>query len=157
LRPADARQRADLADQALERRGIRGLRLEEQRVAAGHVMALEDVVERRDLAFEIGDAIGMRDQDADERRDVEPEPARVEERTVAEDDAGGFELLDALENGRRREPDRLADAGQRRPAVVLEEAQDLKVCLVQLGRAESHKVGRLVHGTSNRKRWRLSM
>jgi len=124
------------------------------------VVALEHVVERRHLALEIGDAVGVADDHTDEGRDVEAEPTRVEQRAVAENDPGRFELLDALEDGGSREPDRLADARERRPAVVLEEAQDLKVGVVQLGVrvcAESHKVQGAIDRTSNRNGWVLSM
>src|SRR6266404_5308461 len=87
LGPRDAVERADLADQALERRGVRGLHLEQQRVLAGHVVALED---------------------------------------------GGC-----------AETHLLADGDERRPAVLLQQAADAEVYVVQLEVGmvtESHKV-----------------
>ena len=81
---------------------------------AGHVMALEHVVERRDLLLELGDPAGMADADADERGDVEAEAPRVEDGAVAGDHPGRLELLDALEHRGGREPHRLADAAQAR-------------------------------------------
>src|SRR5581483_677646 len=99
---------------------------------ARDVVALEDVVERHDLLLEGADDARMADDHADERGDVEAEPARVEDRAVAGDDAGRLELLDALEHGGRGEIDGLAEPGERGPAVLLQEPEDLPVGLVQL-------------------------
>src|SRR5437667_36917 len=87
LGPRDAVERPDLADQALERRGVRGLHLEQQRVLAGHVVALE--------------------------------------------------------HGGCAETHLLADADERRAAVLLQQAEDAEVYVVQLEVGvvtESHKV-----------------
>ena len=63
------------ADQPLERRGVRRLHLEQERVLAGHVVALEHVVERDDLPLELRrSGSGWLMIDADEGGDVEPEP-----------------------------------------------------------------------------------
>src|SRR5438093_637488 len=143
LGPRDAVERADLADQALERRGVRGLHLEQQRVLAGHVVALEHVAQRGHLALEVADPARVRDQHPDEGGDVEAEPARVQDGAVAGDDAGGLELLDALEHGGCAETHLLADADERRPAVLLQQAEDAEVYVVQLEVGmvtESHKV-----------------
>src|SRR5437773_3791787 len=102
LGPRHAIERADLADEALERRGVLGLHLEEQRVLAGHVVALEYVAERGHLALEVADPARVRAEHPDEGGDVEAEPARVQDGAVAGDDAGGLELLDALAHGGRR-------------------------------------------------------
>src|SRR5206468_522425 len=116
LGPRHAIERADLADEALERRGVLGLHLEEQRVLAGHVVALEYVAERGHLALEVADPARVGDQHPDEGSDVEAEPARVQDGAVTGDDARGLELLDALEHGQGAEPYLLADADERRPA-----------------------------------------
>src|SRR5207249_3951854 len=102
---------------ALERRGVRRLHLEQQRVLAGHVVALEHVAERGHLALEVTDPARVRDQHPDESGDVEAEPARVQDGAVAGHDAGGLELLDALEHRGGAQTHLLSDANERRPAV----------------------------------------
>ncbi len=108
------------------------------------MVALEHTVEPAHLLLELADAARVADDDADEGGDVEPEPAGVEERPIARDDARGLELLDALEDGRRREPHHLADARERDAAVLLQHGEDAEIRVVQLARcavAESHKAG----------------
>src|SRR5262245_27948753 len=126
-------ERADLGDQALQRRRVRGLHLEEERVLPGDVMALEHAVERGEPALEAADLVGMARDDPDERGDVEPEQPRFQGGVIPLDDPCGFELLDALHHRRRAQPDVLADAGERRPAVVLEHVEDAAVGVVELG------------------------
>src|SRR5207249_8508586 len=133
----------DLADEALERRGVLGLHLEEQRVLAGHVVALEHVAERGHLALEVADPARVRDEHPDEGGDVEAEPARVQDGAVTGDDARGLEPLDALEHRGGAEIDLLADADEGGPAVLLQEREDAEVYVVQLEVGmvtESHKV-----------------
>src|SRR2546425_1217090 len=155
LRARHAVERADLADQALERRGVRRLHLEQQRVLAGHVVALEHVAQRGHLALEVADPARVRDEHPDEGRDVETDPARVQDGAVAGDDAGGLELLDALEHRGGAEIDLLADANEGGPAVLLEQGEDAEVYVVQLEVGmvtESHKVKRPFLGTLDGKR-----
>src|SRR5437867_231375 len=150
LGPRHAIERADLADEALERRGVLGLHLEEQRVLAGHVVALEHVAERGHLALEVADPARVRDEHPDEGGDVEAEPARVQDGAVTGDDARGLELLDALEHGRGAEPYLLTDADERRATVLLQQPEDAEVYLVQLDVrvfSESHKAERPLAGT----------
>src|SRR5206468_12903920 len=132
LGPRYAVERADLADQALERRGVRGLHLEQQRVLAGHVVALEHVAERGHLPLEVADPARVRDQHPDESGDVEAEPARVQDGAVAGHDAGGLELPDALEHRGGAQTHLLSDANERRPAVLLQQPEDAEVYVVQL-------------------------
>src|SRR5438093_11046220 len=150
LGPRHAVERADLADQALERRGVRRLHLEQQRVLAGHVVALEHVAERGHLALEVADPARVCDQHPDEGGDVETDPARVQDGAVAGHDAGGLELLDALEHRGGTQTHLLSDANERRPAVLLEQHADAEVYVVQLEVGmvtESHKVGGGLAGT----------
>src|SRR5581483_2702444 len=143
LRPRHALDRSDLADQVLERRRVRRLHLEEQRVLPGHVVALEHAVKRDDFAFEPRDHVRVADDHADEGGDVEAETAAVEDGAIARDDARGFELLDALEHRRSAETDLLAEPGEGRPAILLQQGKRAQVYVVQLevrAVAESHKV-----------------
>src|SRR4029077_3914147 len=133
LRPGDAVERPDLADQPFERRGVPGLHLEEERVLAGHVMTLEDVAQRRHLSLEVADPRRMADDHTDEGGDVEAEPPAVDDGAIAGDHAGRLELLDAFEDGGRAEPHLLAETHERCPAVLLEELQDAEINVVQLG------------------------
>src|SRR5262249_49726573 len=92
----------------------------------------------------------MLDLHADECRDVETEAAAVEDRAMAGNDARRLELLDALEHGRRAEPDLLAEADERRPAVLLQDLEDMEIYVVELDACtliESHKVPGRVHRT----------
>src|SRR5213595_3583568 len=136
--------------EALERRGVLGLHLEEQRVLAGHVVALEYVAERGHLALEVADPARVGDQHPDESGDVEAEPARVQDGAVAGHDAGGLELLDALEHRGGAQTHLLSDANERRPAVLLQQPEDAEVYVVQLEVGmvtESHKVEGGLAGT----------
>src|SRR5262249_9182484 len=124
--------------------------LEEERVLAGHVVALEDVRQRDHLALEVADPRRVADDHADEGGDVEADPAAVDDRPVAAHDPGGLELLQALEHGRRAEPDLLSATHERRATVLLYELEDMEVDVVQLdarGVTESHKVNRPPHRT----------
>ena len=115
----DAFDETDPADQLLERGRVPGLHLEEQRVLAGHVMALEHVVERRDVALEAADRLRVRYGDPDEGGDVLADEPGVDHRVIAGDDAAVLELLHALGHRGRGEPDVIADLRERQPAVLL--------------------------------------
>ena len=75
---------------------------------------------------------GCDGQHADEGGDVAAELARVEQRRVAGDDAALLELLDALDHRGRRQPDALADLGQRHFAVLLQQGEDLQIDGVEI-------------------------
>ena len=98
---------------------------------AGDVMALEHALELRDLLLELADELRMTDDDADERGDVLANPPRVDDSAVAGDHFVVFELLDALDHRRRRQPNLLADLGQRQLAVLLQQRQNMEVDLVE--------------------------
>src|SRR6185436_6937575 len=118
--PRHALHRADLRDHALERRRARGLHLEQEGERARDVMALEHVRERGHLLLEAVDGIRIARDDADERRDVHADLPAVDDRMIAGDHAGRFELLDALEHRRRGQADLLAESREWRSAVVLQ-------------------------------------
>ena len=71
---------ADLLDQqAIERPRVLGADLQEVRIAAGDPVAFEDVGERQDPLAELLEVLGVRDPDADERRDVLAQVRRIDE------------------------------------------------------------------------------
>src|SRR5262249_49991373 len=147
LGPGDTLERAHRGDQLLERGGVRRLHLEQQRVLARHVMAFGHAVQRVELALERADQVGVAGDHADEGRDVEAQPAGVEGGVVARDHSRGLELLDALEHGGSAQPDVLADASERGPAVLLQHGEDATVCVVELRIlmvAECHKAPRAI-------------
>src|SRR4029450_8496199 len=92
----------------------------------------EHRVELGDPSLEVVDAGGMADQHADECGDVEAEPAAVEDRVVPGDHAGALELLDALEDRRGAEAHLLAQADERRAAVLLQQAEKPAIDVVEI-------------------------
>jgi hypothetical protein len=83
------------------------------------VVTLEYLVHRADLRLDAIDCTGPIGRHADERGDVAAELARVEQRRVAEHDAGLFELVDALDDGWGRKPHLLSDRRERLLTVLL--------------------------------------
>ena len=65
--------------------------------------------------------------DRDEHGDAEPDLVLVDQRDPAQDDAVGFQPLDALPARRRGQPDPVADLGDRQRGIVLQHRQDFAV------------------------------
>ena len=63
---------------------------------------------------------------------IESEQAGVQDGVVAADQTAVLELLYALDHRRRRQADLIADLGERQPAVVLQQAQDVTVDVVEI-------------------------
>jgi hypothetical protein len=101
-------------------------------VRAGDVVALEHLVEAEHRTLDRADGVGARGRHADEGRHVLADPPRVEDRGVAADHTGLLELVDPLEHRGRRQPDLLADRGERLLAVLLEQLEDRNVRGIEL-------------------------
>jgi len=70
---------------------------------------------------------------ADEGGDVLADAPRVDDRAVAGDDVLILELLDAVDDRRRRQADLLTDLCQRQLAVLLQQREDVQVDVVEFG------------------------
>ena len=71
---------------------------------------------------------------------------RIHLRGVALHDAARFELADALEHSRRRQPDRAGDIDLRLPGVGLELVEDLKVDGVEVSCSAHDRIILCLHG-----------
>ena len=65
--------------------------------------------------------------DRDEHGNAEPDLVLVDQRDPAQDDAVGFQPLDALPARRRGQPDPVADLGDGQRGILLQHRQDLAV------------------------------
>src|SRR5690606_11590471 len=79
----------------------------------------------------LGGLAGLR-SDHHERADRQSDGAVVQHRAVAEDHARLFQFGDALADGRRREADKLGDAGMAGAAVLPEYVEDLAIYRVEV-------------------------
>src|SRR5689334_515445 len=101
LRARHAFDHANGPNQLLERRSIGGLDLEQHRVFASDVMALEHVVDQLDTLFKKRDRLGMGDRYANEGGYVLTQPLRIDGRVVTNDNSTIFKLFYALDYRRR--------------------------------------------------------
>jgi len=116
----DALDQPDGADELFERRGVGGLYLEQHRVLAGDVMAFEDIIDKLDGLLEQVDRLGMGDGDADKGAHILTQPPGVNRRVITHNHAAVLELLDPLNDRRRRQPHLLPELDVSYPPVILQ-------------------------------------
>src|SRR5262249_35561139 len=79
--------RADRADQLLQRGGVHLFHLEKEGMLPGDVVTLEHTVERGDIFFELADQLGVTDGHADEGGYIVAQTPGIEDGVVAGDNA----------------------------------------------------------------------
>ena len=83
--------------------------------------------------------------DRDENRDPEPDLVLVDQRDPAQDHAVGLQPLDALPAGGRRQPDPVADLGNRQGGVLLQHGQDFAVDGIEAAAGFMNLNGKIGH------------
>src|SRR5436305_8955379 len=96
------------------------------------MMTFKNIVESLNGFLEGADSAGMADRYADEGSDILTQLSRIDGRMITGDNPAILQLLDTLDNGRRRQAHLFGQFGQRDTAVLLQSSEDLQVDGIRL-------------------------
>src|ERR1043166_410534 len=88
-------------------------------ITPGAAMAFENLVGFLSDLYDVA-VVDRRDAHSHKRRDRQPDPCRIDLGSVAGDDAGIFQLANALDDSWGRQPDATAELGIARLRVLLQ-------------------------------------